>query len=220
MRPASTSPRDSRLPTSSLVSLTGGARPTTCASTQPSPQRTSSQSRLTSQRLAGQNTPTSPAPGQRSHRSRPCEPGVAVATPQQPSPVAGPPPAGYAPPGSNGGPPRLAGRVSAGQASQAWPAQASQAWPAQASQAWPGQATSSTGGYPPPGVGGNAARLSPAGAGGPPNAFTPPARSAPAEPVPDSFSFDTPRDPQWFKHAVFYEVLIRGFHDSNNDGTG
>ena len=42
----------------------------------------------------------------------------------------------------------------------------------------------------------------------------------PREPVPDSFSFDTPRDPQWYKHAVFYEVLIRGFHDSNGDGTG
>ena len=27
-------------------------------------------------------------------------------------------------------------------------------------------------------------------------------------------------DPQWFKHAIFYEVLIRGFHDSDNNGTG
>jgi hypothetical protein len=27
-------------------------------------------------------------------------------------------------------------------------------------------------------------------------------------------------DPQWFKRAVFYEVLIRGFADSNADGTG
>ena len=25
---------------------------------------------------------------------------------------------------------------------------------------------------------------------------------------------------RWFQHAVFYEVLIRGFYDSNNDGTG
>jgi maltose alpha-D-glucosyltransferase / alpha-amylase len=41
-----------------------------------------------------------------------------------------------------------------------------------------------------------------------------------AEPVPDSFSFETPRDPQWYKRAVFYEVLIRGFSDSNGDGTG
>jgi maltose alpha-D-glucosyltransferase / alpha-amylase len=45
-------------------------------------------------------------------------------------------------------------------------------------------------------------------------------RSAAAEPVPDSFSFEVPRDPKWFKRAVFYEVLIRGFHDSNGDGTG
>ncbi len=27
-------------------------------------------------------------------------------------------------------------------------------------------------------------------------------------------------DPQWYKRAVFYEVLVRGFADSNNDGTG
>ena len=29
-----------------------------------------------------------------------------------------------------------------------------------------------------------------------------------------------PRDPHWYKRAVFYEVLIRGFYDSNGDGTG
>ena len=40
------------------------------------------------------------------------------------------------------------------------------------------------------------------------------------EPVPDSFSFEKPRDPRWYQRAVFYEVLIRGFHDSNGDGTG
>jgi maltose alpha-D-glucosyltransferase / alpha-amylase len=28
------------------------------------------------------------------------------------------------------------------------------------------------------------------------------------------------RDPEWFKHAIFYEVLTRGFNDANNDGTG
>ena len=27
-------------------------------------------------------------------------------------------------------------------------------------------------------------------------------------------------DPRWYQHAVFYEVLTRGFFDSNNDGTG
>jgi len=44
--------------------------------------------------------------------------------------------------------------------------------------------------------------------------------AAVSEPVPDSFSFDTPRDPEWYKRAVFYEVLVRGYHDSNGDGTG
>ncbi|HEV2347459.1 MAG TPA: maltose alpha-D-glucosyltransferase [Actinocrinis sp.] len=42
------------------------------------------------------------------------------------------------------------------------------------------------------------------------------------EPVADS-PLDLPkseRDPDWFKRAVFYEVLVRSFHDSNNDGTG
>ncbi|MCW2530406.1 MAG: trehalose synthase [Pseudonocardiales bacterium] len=28
------------------------------------------------------------------------------------------------------------------------------------------------------------------------------------------------QDPEWFKRAVFYEVLVRGFSDSNGDGTG
>ena len=42
----------------------------------------------------------------------------------------------------------------------------------------------------------------------------------PSEPVPDPFSFDRPRDPHWYKRALFYEVLVRGFHDSNDDGTG
>ncbi|MGH6655062.1 MAG: maltose alpha-D-glucosyltransferase [Actinocrinis sp.] len=42
------------------------------------------------------------------------------------------------------------------------------------------------------------------------------------EPVSDS-PLDLPkseRDPDWFKRAVFYEVLVRSFHDSNSDGTG
>jgi maltose alpha-D-glucosyltransferase/alpha-amylase len=63
----------------------------------------------------------------------------------------------------------------------------------------------------------------PTSAGGP--GLPPPATAAgfPGalnEPVPDSFSFDTPRDPEWYKRAVFYEVLVRGYHDSNGDGTG
>jgi maltose alpha-D-glucosyltransferase/alpha-amylase len=44
--------------------------------------------------------------------------------------------------------------------------------------------------------------------------------SAPGEPVPDPFSFEEPRDRHWYKRALFYEVLVRGFHDSNGDGTG
>ena len=42
------------------------------------------------------------------------------------------------------------------------------------------------------------------------------------EPVQDTFE-DTPakdRDPEWFKRAVFYEVLVRSFQDSNGDGVG
>ncbi|HEX3513393.1 MAG TPA: alpha-amylase family glycosyl hydrolase, partial [Trebonia sp.] len=31
---------------------------------------------------------------------------------------------------------------------------------------------------------------------------------------------DRPRDPEWYKRAVFYEVLIRGFQDASGDGTG
>ena len=36
----------------------------------------------------------------------------------------------------------------------------------------------------------------------------------------DLVSLEESRDPSWFKRAVFYEVLIRGFHDSSGDGTG
>ncbi|HUC04004.1 MAG TPA: alpha-amylase family glycosyl hydrolase, partial [Acidimicrobiales bacterium] len=40
-------------------------------------------------------------------------------------------------------------------------------------------------------------------------------------PIPVSAG-EGPFDPSvnWFRHAVFYEVLIRGFFDSNNDGSG
>ncbi|MDQ1413017.1 MAG: maltose alpha-D-glucosyltransferase / alpha-amylase, partial [Acidimicrobiaceae bacterium] len=27
-------------------------------------------------------------------------------------------------------------------------------------------------------------------------------------------------DPQWYRTATFYEILVRGFYDANNDGTG
>jgi maltose alpha-D-glucosyltransferase/alpha-amylase len=38
-------------------------------------------------------------------------------------------------------------------------------------------------------------------------------------PVSENFS-NEPRDPHWYKRAVFYEVLVRSFSDSNGDGTG
>ncbi|MGP4030408.1 alpha-amylase family glycosyl hydrolase, partial [Actinomadura sp. 3N407] len=38
--------------------------------------------------------------------------------------------------------------------------------------------------------------------------------------LPDPFSEKTPRTPHWFKTAVFYEVSVRGFADSNGDGYG
>ncbi|MDF5756370.1 maltose alpha-D-glucosyltransferase [Spongiactinospora sp. TRM90649] len=40
------------------------------------------------------------------------------------------------------------------------------------------------------------------------------------QPVPNTFTHEKPNDPHWYKRAVFYEVLIRGFADSNGDGTG
>ncbi|MEU8198643.1 maltose alpha-D-glucosyltransferase [Microbispora amethystogenes] len=38
--------------------------------------------------------------------------------------------------------------------------------------------------------------------------------------MPNTFTEEEPRDQRWYKRAVFYEVLIRGFADSNGDGTG
>ena len=35
------------------------------------------------------------------------------------------------------------------------------------------------------------------------------------EAIADSFDVDQPFDPEWYKRAVFYEVLIRGFADSS-----
>ncbi len=42
------------------------------------------------------------------------------------------------------------------------------------------------------------------------------------EPVPDTFPETSKKnlDPEWFKRAVFYEVLVRSFQDSNGDGVG
>ncbi|OPG09644.1 maltose alpha-D-glucosyltransferase [Microbispora sp. GKU 823] len=49
-----------------------------------------------------------------------------------------------------------------------------------------------------------------------------PSHSQPShtQPVPNTFTEEEPRDRRWYKRAVFYEVLIRGFADSNGDGTG
>ncbi len=44
-----------------------------------------------------------------------------------------------------------------------------------------------------------------------------------SEPTPiDAFQSgpENPADPEWFKRAVFYEVLVRSFNDSNADGVG
>ncbi|MGZ6869874.1 MAG: alpha-amylase family glycosyl hydrolase, partial [Frankiaceae bacterium] len=39
-------------------------------------------------------------------------------------------------------------------------------------------------------------------------------------PLPPHRAGEGPVDPHWYKRAVFYEVLVRGFKDSNGDGTG
>ena len=35
-----------------------------------------------------------------------------------------------------------------------------------------------------------------------------------------SVSSTSPGDPRWYRNAVFYEILVRGFYDANGDGTG
>ncbi|HKN96730.1 MAG TPA: alpha-amylase family glycosyl hydrolase, partial [Pseudonocardiaceae bacterium] len=42
------------------------------------------------------------------------------------------------------------------------------------------------------------------------------------EPQAEDFrsAMEAPGAPEWFKGAVFYEVLVRAFRDSNGDGTG
>jgi maltose alpha-D-glucosyltransferase / alpha-amylase len=46
-----------------------------------------------------------------------------------------------------------------------------------------------------------------------------PFAAPPGERVPD-FTLEQPRDPEWYRRALFYEVLIRGFQDASGDGTG
>jgi maltose alpha-D-glucosyltransferase / alpha-amylase len=43
-----------------------------------------------------------------------------------------------------------------------------------------------------------------------------------AEPQAEDFEHAqaAPEDPHWYKHAVFYEVLVRAFHDHDGNGTG
>lgn len=49
-----------------------------------------------------------------------------------------------------------------------------------------------------------------------------PAGSVVEHPTADDFGQARvlPEDPTWYKHAVFYEVLVRAFYDSNADGIG
>ena len=42
----------------------------------------------------------------------------------------------------------------------------------------------------------------------------------PGTALPNPYDDRTPGDPEWFKRAVFYEVLVRSFFDSNADGIG
>ncbi len=60
----------------------------------------------------------------------------------------------------------------------------------------------------------------PAASGLPAAARLPDFATMQSEPVPDSFSFSSPRDPRWYKRAVFYEVAVRSFADSTGSGIG
>ena len=42
----------------------------------------------------------------------------------------------------------------------------------------------------------------------------------PGTPLPNPYDETSLHDPEWFKRAVFYEVLVRAFKDSADDGTG
>jgi maltose alpha-D-glucosyltransferase/alpha-amylase len=49
-------------------------------------------------------------------------------------------------------------------------------------------------------------------------ALEPPPGVAPVESFTETA--ESPADPFWYKRAVFYEVLVRSFNDSNGDGIG
>ncbi len=57
------------------------------------------------------------------------------------------------------------------------------------------------------------------GPGGPESGHITPIPDLPPLPQTGSAGEES-RDPLWYQRAVFYEVLIRGFADSNGDGTG
>jgi len=49
---------------------------------------------------------------------------------------------------------------------------------------------------------------------------TPPVRAGQRPEHRTAGAHPAPVEPEWFKRAVFYEVLVRSFHDSNGDGIG
>ena len=53
-----------------------------------------------------------------------------------------------------------------------------------------------------------------------PAAHLPSFANPPGERMPDPFASNSRVTPQWYRRAVFYEVLVRGFQDANGDGTG
>ena len=55
---------------------------------------------------------------------------------------------------------------------------------------------------------------------GPPTAPAHAARRARRRAGPDRSRSSSRATREWYKRAVFYEVLVRGFPDSNGDGTG
>jgi maltose alpha-D-glucosyltransferase/alpha-amylase len=54
----------------------------------------------------------------------------------------------------------------------------------------------------------------------PPTLPDPPHLADTEPPIDEAVENVTPSDPHWYKRAVFYEVLVRGFADANGDGTG
>ena len=73
----------------------------------------------------------------------------------------------------------------------------------------------------PPSTDGQALAEVPVDATGSPNGVGPTHQDQPSPPPEtDPFPDQVGSTPDWFKTAVFYEVLVRSFRDSNGDGTG